>query len=50
LLKRLQQVGLNASAPDVTRILDVACDLTTSGISPLQVEQWLVQKAKETRR
>ena len=50
LLQRLQQFGLTADAPDVTRILDVACELITSGVSPLQVEQWLAQRATETGR
>jgi hypothetical protein len=50
LFKRLQQCGLKADAPDVTRILDVACELVTSRISPLHVEQWLAQKATETSR
>ena len=50
LLQRLQQFGLKADAPDVTRILDVACELVTSGVSPLQVEQWLAQRATEAGR
>ena len=50
LLKRLQHFGLKADAPDVTRILDVACELVTSGVSPLQVEQWLDQRATEAGR
>ena len=50
LLQRLQQFGLTADAPDVTRILDVACELVTSGVSPSQVEQWLAQRATEAGR
>ena len=50
LLQRLQQFGLTADAPDVTRILDVACELVTSGVSPLRVEQWLAQRATEAGR
>ena len=50
LLKRLQQFGLNADAPDVTRLLEVASELVTSGVSPLQVEQWLAQRATEAGR
>jgi hypothetical protein len=50
LLQRLQQFGLKADAPDVTRILDVASELVTSGVSPLQVEQWLAQRVTEAER
>ena len=50
LLKRLQQCGLNADAPDVTRILDVASELVTSGVPPIEVTQWLAQRATEAGR
>jgi hypothetical protein len=49
LLQRLQEFGLtSAPAPDVTRILDVAYELVTRGLSPLQMEQWLAQRTTET--
>ena len=50
LLARLHQVGLTAQAPEVTRILDVASDLVTSGVPPSEVEQWLAQRPKAPRR
>ena len=50
LLARLHQFGLTAQAPEVTRILDVACELVTSGVPPIEVEQWLAQRPKAPRR
>ena len=34
----------------VTRILDVACELVTSGVPPMHVEKWLAQRATEAGR
>jgi len=50
LLARLHQFGLTAQAPEMTRILDVASDLVTSGVPPIEVEQWLAQRPKAPRR
>ena len=50
LLARLHQVGLTAQAPEMTRILDVASDLVTRGVPPIEVEQWLEQRPKAPRR
>ena len=50
LLARLHQFGLTTQAPEVTRILDVASELITSGVSPIEVEQWLAQRAKALQR
>ena len=50
LLARLHQFGLTPQAPEMTRILDVASDLVTSGVPPMEVEQWLAQRSKGSRR
>jgi hypothetical protein len=50
LLTRLHQFGLTAQAPEVTRILEVASELVTSGVPPIEVEQWLAQRPKGSRR
>ena len=50
LLARLHQFGLTAQAPEVTRILEVASDLVTSGVPPMDVAQWLAQRPKAPRR
>lgn len=50
LLARLHQVGLTAQASEVTSILEVACELVTSGVPPSEVEQWLAQRPKAPRQ
>lgn len=50
LLARLHQFGLTSQAPEMTRILEVASDLVTSGVPPIEVEQWLAQRPKASRR
>ena len=50
LLARLHQLGLTSQAPEMTRILDVACELVTSGVPPSEVEQWLAQRPNAPRR
>ena len=50
LFARLHQFGLTAQAPEVTRILDVASELVTSGVPPMDVEQWLAQRPNALRR
>ena len=50
LLTRLHQFGLTAQASEVTRILDVASELVTSGVPPSEVEQWLAQRPKGSRQ
>jgi hypothetical protein len=50
LLARLHQFGLTAQAPEVTRILEVASELVTSGVPPIEVERWLAQRPKGSRR
>ena len=50
LFTRLHQVGLTAQASEVTSILEVACELVTSGVPPIEVEQWLAQRPKGSRR
>ena len=49
LLTRLHQFGLTAHGPEVARILEVAYDLVTSGVPPIEVEQWLAQRPKQSR-
>jgi hypothetical protein len=44
LLARLHQAGLTDQAPEVTQILEVACELVTSGVSASEVTQWLAQR------
>lgn len=46
LLARLHQFGLTTQAPEVTHILDVASEFVTSGVSPIDVEQWLAQRPR----
>jgi len=50
LLARLHQVGLTAQASEVTSILEVACELVTSGVPSSDVEQWLAHRPKGSRR
>ena len=50
LLTRLHQFGLTTQAPEVTRILDVASELVTSGVPLMEVEQWLAQRPKALHR
>ena len=50
LLARLHQFGLTAQGSEVTRMLEVASDLVTSGVPPVEVEQWLAQRPKAPRR
>ena len=50
LLARLHQVGLTAQASEVTSILEVACELVTSGVPPSEVEKWLAHRPKGSRR
>jgi hypothetical protein len=50
LLARLHQFGLTSHGPEMTRILEVASDLVTSGVPPSEMEQWLAQRAKGSRR
>lgn len=50
LLARLHEFGLTTQAPEVTRILEVASELVTSGVSPIEVEQWLAQRPKASRQ
>ena len=47
LLHLLHQSGLTAHGPEVTRVLEVACDVVTSGVPAIQVEQWLAERATE---
>ena len=49
LLARLHQVGLTVQTLEVTRILDVASELITCGVSPTEVGQWLAQRSKAPR-
>ncbi|MCM3905670.1 MAG: hypothetical protein ND866_28590 [Pyrinomonadaceae bacterium] len=44
LLARLHEFGLTAQASEVTRILEVACELVTSGVPSSEVEQWLARR------
>jgi len=44
LLARLHQMGLTGQAPEVTQILEVACELVTSGVSASDVKHWLAQR------
>ena len=44
LLARLHQMGLTDQAPEVTEILEVACELVTSGVSARDVKHWLAQR------
>jgi hypothetical protein len=50
LLARLHEFGLTTQSPEVTQILEVASELVTSGVSPLEVEQWLAQRPKASPR
>mgnify|MGYP001356908825 FL=1 len=50
LLARLHQFRLTAQAPEVTRILEVACELVTSGVPSSEVAQWLAQRPKGSRQ
>jgi len=50
LLARLHQVGLTAQAPEVTGILEVACELVTSSVSASEVKQWLAQRTNAPPR
>lgn len=44
LLARLHQVGLTDQAPEVTQILEVARELISSGVTSVNVKQWLAQR------
>lgn len=44
LLARLHQVGLTGQDVEVTGILEVACELVSRGVPPMEVTQWLAQR------
>lgn len=46
LLTRLHQFGLTTQSPELSSMLDVASELVTSGVSPIEVEEWLAQRPK----
>ena len=50
LLVRLHQFRLTAQGLEATRILEVASELVTSGVPPIEVEQWLAQRPKAPHR
>jgi len=50
LLARLHESGLTSQSPEAGCILDVASELVTSGVPPIEVEEWLAQRLKAPGR